>query len=701
MILGTAGYMAPEQVRGKPVDKRADIWAFGVVLYEMVTGRPLFGGEDASEILAAVLKQEPDLGAAPPKVCKLLPSCLEKQPDRRLRDIADAWLLLADDPAPASSRRSVSMVIWPVVAAVAFLALAAVSWLHFRETPSAPKAALRFQIPQPESAGALGALLNISPDGRKLAFLAGGRIWVHFLESGESRDLTQATGTPFWSPDSRFIAYPLSRKLMRIEATGGVPHTLTEFRGLWGAGTWNQNDVIVFSDRDAIFRVPAAGGSPVQLTAVDPARQDTIQYSPRFLPDGTHFLYTRRSTDERNSDVLIGSIDAKPEAQSSAPLVKSFWGAHYSPSGDPNSGYVLFMRDSTLMAQPMDPRRLVTTGQAVPVAEHIDDGRAFSVSGSGVLVFQSQSLTSRLTWFDREGKEVATVGNPDFFRWVRVSPDGTRAVLASGAFGTASNLWMLDLSSGLRTRFGLSTANEQNPIWTPAGDRVIFASNRAGGKFDLYQQPVNGAGTAEIIYQSAEDKWPSSCSPDGRFLLYVVSSRATGFDIWLLPLDGTRTPLSFLQTEANENSPRFSPDGHWVAYTSNESGRDEVYVRSFSMKPGAAAVESGDKHMISDSGGTTLQWRADGREFYYIRASDRMPMAVDIMSQAGFRAGRPHPVIETGPLSVMNAPNAIASDQSVLWDAARDGKRFLAALRVNNKPEPYTVILNWQFAVKR
>jgi hypothetical protein len=360
-------------------------------------------------------------------------------------------------PAPLRG----SVVRRTVVLAAIALAVAgfiAVSWLYFRETPPVPAAPLRFQIAPPQNATTLLSLLNISPDGRKLAFLSGGRLWVHFLESGETRDLTEASGTPFWSPDSRFIGYSAHRKVMRIEAIGGVPRTLADYSGRWGAGTWNQDDWIVFSNRYALFRLPAVGGAPVQLTAVDRARHDVIHYSPWFLPDGRHFLYTRRSLDERNSAVLIGAIDAKPEEQNSRPLVNSFWGAHYASSAYPNAGYLLFIRESTLMAQPMNSQRLALTDPAVPVAEQIDDGRAFSVSNNGVLVFHPESLIRRLTWFDRGGKQLGTIGDADFFRSVSLSPDGTRAILATGRLGQASNLWLVDASSGARTRFGLNSA---------------------------------------------------------------------------------------------------------------------------------------------------------------------------------------------------------------------------------------------------
>jgi hypothetical protein len=277
-----------------------------VVLYEMVTGRFLFRGGDVSETLAAVLKQEPDLSPVPRKLHKLLRSCLEKQPDRRLRDIADAWLLLDEDAAPPSATAPPGprQFVWPALAAAALAACSTVSWLHFREAPAAPAASLRFQITPPADASGTNPLLNMSPDGRKLAFLSGGKLWVHFLESGETRDLTAANGVPFWSPDSRWIGYALRGRanltMLRIEATGGVPSTVAETTG-WGGATWNQDGLIIVSDGNAISRLPAAGGTPVQLIQRDRGRRESLVYAPQFLPDGRHFIYTRRSADPKNN----------------------------------------------------------------------------------------------------------------------------------------------------------------------------------------------------------------------------------------------------------------------------------------------------------------------------------------------------------------------------------------------------------------
>jgi Tol biopolymer transport system component len=690
MILGTAAYMAPEQARGKPVDKRADIWAFGVVLYEMVAGKSLFKGEDVSETLAAVIKQEPDLSEAPVEVRKLLQSCLEKQPNKRLRDIGDAWRLLErapEHPLPLQPARR-PWLAWSVAAALA-VGLAPIAFLHFRERPPAPAAPVRFQIPAENA----GNGFFLSPDGRKLAFLGGGRLGVYSLESGESRDLTAAgPAVPFWSPDSRFIGFISSGKLKKIEATGGPPQTVTDFTGAWGCGAWNRDDVIVFGDNPAgLFRVPASGGVPVQITALDPARHEDYHYCPSFLPDGRHFVYTRRSTDPGKSAIYLGSVDAKPEQQSSKPLVASNSQPVYAPSADPGAGYLLFVREGTLMAQPFDNRRLEMKGQPAPVADQVSDNIAgavyvtFTASANDVLVFPPRSAASvgQLTWYDREGKVMGTVGEPSDYRELALSPDGTRLAVTKGGGGLV-NIWLLDLSrGGASTRFTFGSASDAYPVWSPDGSRIIFSSNR-DGRYNLYQKPANGVQDEVVLLKSSENKYATSWSRDGRFLLYAAAHAKTKSDIWVLPLEGDRKPAPFQSTEFFERQARFSPDGHWVAYCSDESGRPEVYVRSFSMNSAGTAVEAGGKWQVSNGGGNDPRWRGDGRELYY-RSSDGRVMAVEIATNPAFRTGTPQPL----------GLSTFAS-----WDSAADGKRFLS-LAAKGGPPQYTVVLNWQAGLKK
>jgi len=710
-ILGTAAYMSPEQASGKPVDKRADIWSFGVVLWELLTGHRLFEAETVSHTLAEVLRGPIDFDKLPREmpaaIRGLLRRCLDRDVKNRLRDIGEAriaieatlageTLLLEGAPKPGGPSRL--WLAWSV-AAVATVGLATVAFLHFRERPPAPTAPMRLQIAAPENAT---LMLSLSPDGRKLAFIVGDRLWVHFLESGKSRDLTAGGGTPFWSPDSRFIGYGSQGKLKKIEVTGGPPTTLLDLSDIpagAACSAWNQDNVIVLGiSQVGLFRVPASGGVPVQITALDPARQENLHYCPSFLPDGRHFVYTRASTDEAKSAIYLGSIDAKPEQQSSKPLVASNWQPAYASSADPSTGYLLFIRGGTLMAQPFDNRRLQLKGQEAPIAEQVSDNgggtggyAAFSASANNVLVFlQNVASDRQLTWYDREGKVMGTAGEPGDYGNLALSPDGTRLAVTKER-GADANIWLLDLSrGGASTRFTFGSLRDTNPVWSPDGSSIIFSSNR-DGTFNLYQKPANEGKDEELLLKSEEDKHATSWSRDGRFLLYTVVHPKTKEEIWVLRL-GDKKPVPFLSSEFNEGQARFSPDGHWVAYTSDESGQNEVYVQSFSMNSAGTAVEAGGKWKISDGFGTDPRWRGDGRELYYLSRGGGL-LAVEISFNPVFRAGNPKPF---GALAFAFG----SSYGGFQWDSAADGNRFLR-LAAKSGPQPYTVVLNWQAVLKK
>ncbi len=451
--------------------------------------------------------------------------------------------------------------------------------------------------------------------------------------------------------------------------------------------------MIVFSDRlVGLFRVPASGGVPVPITALDPARRETIHYAPSFLPDGRHFVYTRRSRDKTRSAIYLGSVDVKPEQQSSQLLVNSNWNPEYTPSVDPGIGYLLFVREGTLMAQPFDNRRLELIGQSAPVAEQVNDGRAFSASANNVLVFHRSAASDRqLTWYDRAGKVLGTAGDPGDYDDIALSPDGTRLAVSKGS-GQTANIWLLDVSpGGAVTRFTFGSASDTTPVWSPDGSRIVFSSNR-DGPYNLYQKPTNGREDEVALLKSSENKFATSWSRDGRFLLYTVAHANNKSAIWVLPLEGDRKPVPFLITEFNEGQARFSPDGHWVAYTSDESRHLAVYVRSLSMNSPGTALGAGGKWQVSDGYGREPRWRGDGRELFYLSLPDyeSVPegraMAVEIATDPAFRAGKPYPL---GIVPLVNA-----------WDSLADGRRFLVSV-TKNGPQPYTVVLNWQAGLKK
>jgi eukaryotic-like serine/threonine-protein kinase len=705
MILGTAPYMSPEQAKGKPVDKRADIWAFGVVLYELLTGGHLFQRETVSDTLAAVLKEEPDWNRIPPKVRPLLRCCLEKDPKRRLRDIGDMQLLLEAASVPVATHRP--WLAWGAVAAF-LVAFATLSLIHFRERPlvSAP---VQFQI-SPSGSLHQGDAFAVSPDGRHLAFAATGsdgvaRLWIRDLDSLKVRTLSDsrpASVNPqrvvppfFWSPDSRFIGFQAGGKLAKIEISGGPAQTLCEVQGTVVGGSWNRDGVIVFADSTrGLMQVSAAGGVASPLTTFEPSRKEVVHVLPSFLPDGRHFLYLRASSIPENSGIYVGSLNTKPEEQDSRRLLATTSGPVYVPSSDSDSGQVLFLRQGTLMAQPFDAHRLGPSGEAVPVAEQVGsyiDYGLFSASSNGVLVYRSGAGQNyQLTWLDQQGRVLGTLAEPGPYNSMALSSDGRRvAVSRTNPENTANwDVWLLDVGRNTSTRLTYDQVRAVFPVWSADGSTVFFDSIR-GGDVNLYLKLASGAGDERLLLKSdAGYKYATSSSRDGRFLLYTVENPETKSDLWVLPLQGDRKPIPLLHTEFNESSGQFSPDGHWIAYTSDESGNDEIYVREFSSGSAQGSWGAAGKWLISKGGGTGPRWRGDGKELFYV-GSDGKLTSVDISAKTVFKAGAPRPLFQLPP-------------GFIGVDVTADGKRFLVGAPVaQNASVPFTAVLNWQATLKK
>jgi len=707
VILGTAAYMPPEQARGKSVDKRADIWAFGVVLYEMLTGDRLFEGKTVSDTLIEVATKEPDWKRVPAKAQRLLRRCLEKDPKRRLRDIGDAWDLLQVETSATS--RSRLRGAW-ILAAVTTLALAALAFVHFRAQP--PVAELtRFQIPMPAGATFPGptAAQAVSPDGRKLAFSAIGadgkvQLWIRSFDSLDARPIPGVElatwPEPFlWSFDSRSVAfYSVDHKLKRVEVAGGPAQTLCDAQDVAG-GSWSPEGVILTGafSRGVVLRVSASGGTPTALTTLDPARQEYAHSSPQLLPDGRHFLYFRRSTTPGNSALYVGSIDAKPSEQSSKPLLANEQPpAFYVPSGDSGVGHLLFYRDGAVLAQPFNPNKLELSGEPLPIAEKVGASSAggfLSASANGVVVYSGGGpQNEELIWFGRDGKNLGTVGEPGAFGAPAISKNGKRVVVSrqETLFALRGSLWLYDLTrTGAATRLSFGGGYNSYPVFSPDGSRVVFGSDR-DGPVNLYQKLTNGVKNEALLLKSDESKFPNGWSPDGRFLLYVSMSPKTRADIWILPMEGAeKQPILFQGTEFTESQAEFSPDGRWIAYMSNESGRAEVYVREFSLgsdrKPEATA-----ERQISTSGGSFPHWREDGKELIFTLLNRRTVMSAAIVTKPLFQVSPPETLFEL-PLGVAIPPAVTA-----------DGQRFLADLLVGqNSAQPFTVVLNWQAALKK
>jgi eukaryotic-like serine/threonine-protein kinase len=712
VILGTAAYMSPEQAKGKAVDKRADIWAFGVVLYEMLTGRQLFTGDTFSEILASVLTKEPDWEKVPAQARPLLHRCLEKDPKRRLRDIGEAMVYIESTRETVPVKRP--WLAWSV-AAVFLLAFAALSllYMHEKKKPS-PAEPMRLQIAPPVSLAPEGSLA-LSPDGRCLAFAARGsdgieRLWIRALDSLGAQPLmgTESDYIPpfFWSPDSRFIAFYAAGKLKKIDVSGGPPQAIYDLPGYAMGGSWNQDGVIILGHPNGgLMRISAEGRNASLVTRPNQGLKESRHIFPAFLADGQHFLYYSLSGTPEKTGVYVGSLDSKPEEQASKQLLETNFGAVYMPSQDSGPARLLFMQGQTLMAQPLDEKLLELVGEPRPVAEKVGSFMAFgffSASTNGVLVYRSGSAgqINRITWFDRQGKALGEVGESGEYWGLSLSPDAARAAVSwlnPAQVPFSVDLWFLDFAHGTKTRFTFGEGNSQSPVWSPDGSQVIFISNREEGVYNLYQKPASGVKDAEVLLKSREGKDANCWSSDGRFLLYTTESLGKKADLWVLPLEGERKPISLLRTEFGEFDGHFSPDMHWVAYTSDESGSNEIYVRRFSQSPGGAISAEGGKWMISKGGGIGPRWRKDGKELYY-RASDGKVMAVEVTPGTVFKVGTIRPLFQ----APVTAPKVAASYVYFYWDATADGNRFLIPTPVAESiPSPFTVVLNWQAGLKK
>jgi Tol biopolymer transport system component/tRNA A-37 threonylcarbamoyl transferase component Bud32 len=712
MILGTAAYMSPEQAKGRDVDKRADIWAFGVVFYEMLSGTPLYQGDTLQETIASVLKDEPDYQRVPAQTHRLLKQCMEKDPQKRLRHIGDVMLLL--DAAPVGPQSGVTAPplappkknwLWPAVAAgivaIIIVGVAALAiWAPWRSQTGAGQA-VRFEVgPAEKMTFTVGGAMAVSPDGHWMVFPATGedgvtRFWLRSLDTVEVRALPGTETTDIvppasWSWDSRYVIFTVNNKLKKIDIQGGPPQTLADVPRYQNGAAWNRAGVVVlgFSAPGPLLRVSASGGVATPATVLD--KDEANHRWPQFLPDGRHFLYQRVSSDPNRTGVYIGSIDAKPDEQSLKRLLASDRQAYYAASPNGAPGYLVFLRETTLMAQPFDPAKMELSGEPSPIAEGVDSFSAanyglFSVSDTGALVYRGGAASRMaLTWFDQQGNPGGTLGEPGEYANPAVSPDGTRVAVALGPTATR-DIWILDVARATATRFTFDSAADDNPVWSPDGKSIVFSSNRSGRR-DLYIKPADGSGEERLLFKSEESKMPTSWSKDGRFLLFTSVGPKTDQDIWKLPMQGEAKPLPILQTPFEEKMGQFSPDDRWIAYSSNESGAFEPYVRPFS--PEASAGATAAKWKVSKGTGENPRWRADGKELFY--TTNLRPMAVDIDTSKGFQAGTPRRLFAAPPPVV-----------DVGWDVAPDGSFLFVAAPGDARTIPFTVVLNWAAALKK
>ena len=531
--------------------------------------------------------------------------------------------------------------------------------------------------------------MAISPDGERVAFVASSvdgktLLWVRSLDAITAQNLpgTEGATSPFWSPDSRSLGFFAGGNLKKIDLSGGPPITLCDAPDNRG-GSWSRDGVIVFAPTNisALQKVSASGGAPSAVTALAPGELGHIR--PSFLPDGRHILYsTIAPRSGSGGPIYLGSLDS---AERKTLLNATSANALYT------QGNLLFLRETTLVAQPFDARRLELTGDTFPIAGQIRISGSmqpyayFSASENGALAYQmgAETANSRLVWFDRTGKQLGVLGDSAAYSDLELSPDGKRAAVSIPDEGKGRNIWIYDIPRGLRTRFTFDPSDQFTSIWSPDGNRIVFNSRRKGS-LDLYQKSASGTGVEETLIEDNVDKFPMSWSPDGKMILYVSSGPSRGNDLFVLPLTGDRKPSPFLQSQFSEPDARISPDGRWVAYRSNESGRNEIYVASF---PGP-----GGKWQVSTAGGAFPRWRHDGSEIFYL-APDGKLMAASINGKGtGFEVAAVKPLFAT----------RIGTGGNYRYDVSADGQRFLIdTITEQEASMPITIVLNWNAGLKK
>lgn len=693
-VMGTFQYMSPEQVEGKEVDGRSDIFSLGAVLYEMVTGKPAFEGKSQLSVASAILEKEPVpistlKPMTPPILDHTIRKCLAKPPDERWQSASDLaselkWISGFGSQAgetehiPAARKRW-ERANWILAATFLLLAMAAsAAWWKASNVRPPP---MYFHTSVPFAANDLA----ISPDGRTVALVAystqANKYMLWTYEAGARRtnsvEGTQGASYPFWSPDGRSLGFFSDGKLKKVELSGGQPQVLCDAPNGRG-GSWNRDGVIVFSPNSGggLSRVSSGGGSPVEITKLDTSRLEQSHRWPMFLPDAKHFLYLAANFSgqlEYNA-IFLSSLDSQERRL----LVSTSANAAYA-----EPGYLLYLRDKTLVAQPFDRRRYVLSGEPHTLSDDVlyfpgVDKAAFSATSGDVLVTQTGKGASlaQLTWFDRSGKLEGTIGTPASYDNVRLSPDGRRfAADQTDADGLKIDIWVHDPTRNAATRLTFNPGLNQTPLWSPDGRQILFGSNRKQLGFSLYLKNADGSGSDEELADLGLSANVWDWSRDGKNILF-----AKGNELWSLSWP-ERVAKPLLQPKWTVRNAQFSPDGRWIAYASNETGSMEIYVSSFPSGAG--------KWQVSSAGGQEPRWRQDGKELFYVSSEGKMTV-VAVKSGASFESGSPVALFQT------HQRQPVSSQDVFSYDVSGDGQRFLIITKMDEpSAAPLAIVLNW------
>jgi Tol biopolymer transport system component len=710
VLLGTAAYMSREEARGRPVERRADVWSLGVLLWEMLTGQLLFTGETVTDVIAAVVTKEPDLDALPlhtPRaVRRLVSRCLRKDPRTRLPDIGAARLELQDVIAgiapeagvPAGDvedavrkerrRRTRERWAWAFVALV-LVGLAAVLLQYLTETPE-PGPVMHFVLDTPEDLGFADlGIFAASPDGRFLAIVGRSpdgtqQLWLRPLDAPEIRALpgTEGARAPFWSPDSTSIAFFAEGELRKIDiARGTVQRICALPRSGFSGGTWNTAGIIVFSEGDLdsrLYAVEAAGGEPKPLTSHDTSRGETDHWNPQFLPDGRHILFVVISAEEEHAGLHVTSFEDPSQRRRVLPdQTLSFY-------ADP--GHLLFGREGVLLAQRFDVEQLTVEGEAIPIASAVGESNSmpgwfeFSVSATGLVAWLSGRTALQLEWFDRSGEPLGTLGEAGRYEQIALSPDETRVAVEIRDASGQIDLWVMDIARGVASRVTSDPGDERDPVWSPDGQELVFNTVSGGG--DLIRQQLATDASASPLLEDPGRHISEFWTRDGKSLLFLTDAQGRR-TLSALSLDGDEPAELLMKSEFGLDEPQVSPDGQWLAYVSTESGRFEVYVEPFRRR--------GEKVRVSTDGGGTPKWRGDGKELFYLTPGGAL-MAVDV------REGTMGPEIGI-PTTLVPADDLRAVVLGPIYDdyaVSADGQRFLVKRpAAKDGKQRIHVFLNW------
>jgi eukaryotic-like serine/threonine-protein kinase len=698
-MIGTIQYMSPEQIEGKEADARSDLFALGAVLYEMVTGARPFGGKSQLSVASAILEKEPEPISAvqpltPPALEHIVAACLTKNPDDRFQtahDIALQLKWIAQNRSPAVRSREETgnnreRLAWLTASALALMLIASVLWWR---QPKGTEQATYFSAPLPFAARDV----TVSPNGHTVAIVGHreserlNKLWIYEPGTQDATSLANTEGVsfPFWSPDGQSLGFFADGKLKRLNLAGGTVQVLCDAANGRG-GAWNKDGVILFTPTGALgvglYRISASGGAPAQITVPDKSLDEASHRWPLFLPDGIHYLYSAISLSGREDlhSIYLGSLNSNDRRL----VIKAKGNATYAAPG-----YLLYYRDQTIFGQHFDVRKFEVTGEPVPILADVQFfpriyKAVFGAATSGLLAAQKSqdSGASQPLWFNRKGEEIGIALKPGIYGNIMLAPNG-KAVASDTTDPASQNtdIWTYNLENQTTRRLTFDPSIDSLPIWSPDGGRMVFSSNRGVGGvgFGLYLKDTTGAQEEKIIPQDGPDRFPSDWSHDGKYVFYH-----RGPDLWFVTIPDLR-PTQFLKANATLKNGRFSPDGKWVAYSSNESGRWEIYVTSF--------PEAHGKWQVSNAGGDQARWRGDGKELFYL-SNDSKIMAVPVKIGANFDAGTPTALFQANPREM------IATSEQFSYDVSNDGQKFLINTQLKTAMTPMSVVLNWGAKLK-